>query len=278
MVTKVDSIIIQRLDGTQYVLENENIRVISFDVPSPAYQSNYTQLSSYRSVRTGLTLSQLVIPLSFNSYARDYYDYELQRLKVMRIFDSSEDFYVYTTRLPEIRWRVRADSFSYQRIINSLIAKVSINLVCADGSGESIATTLDPQTTDENVWGFGLNMPYQEEPKYNFTNPTNNRCKVWNASTIRLNAEEFPVQINFSGVVSSELTIINHTTNQTFTFKKTLAKSDDLIVYGAKPILNGSLAYQYGNHEFIDFAKGYNDIEIKGASNYSISFDMRFRY
>lgn len=85
-------IIIQRRDGKTYDLEKEGIRVITFDPPSPNFQHTYTQTGDYGADLTGTQVQQTTIPLIFDVVARDNYDYELQRLKVLQIFSSNEPF------------------------------------------------------------------------------------------------------------------------------------------------------------------------------------------
>lgn len=148
-------IIIQRRDGTIYDLEKEGIKVINFDPPSANFQHTYNQIGKFGAELVDTQIQQMSIPLTFDVTARDNYDYELQRLKVLRIFSSTEPFYVINMRTPFLRWKVVADSFTYPRLGNFWKAKnVAINLVCYDGLAESTATTLDPFTFDGGTYGI----------------------------------------------------------------------------------------------------------------------------
>ena len=271
-------ILIQRRDGTVYDLGAEGILVVSFDPPTPNYQHTYSQIGDFGADLVATQVQQTSIPLVFDVFARDNYDYELQRLKVLKIFSSVEPFYVINSRAPFMRWKVVADGFSYPRLGNYWKAKsVSVNLVCYEGYAESTATTLNPFTFNDGSYGIGMTIPF-ETPFYKFINK--NKFKFYNASVIPLLANERPVTINFKGNSLNGMTIINHTTEQSFTYKKALTTNDDFKLIGLVPVVNGiqRLGNDYSSRSFLDFAQGYNDIEIVGASNFTISFETRFYY
>lgn len=272
------SIIIQRRDGTMYDLEKEGIHVVTFAPPSANFQHTYTQIGRYGAELSDSQIQQTTIPLTFDVYARDNYDYELQRLKVLRIFSSTEPFYVINMRTPFLRWKVVAESFAYPRLGNFWKAKnVAINLVCYDGLAESTATTLDPFTFDGGTYGIGMGIPF-DTPKYTFTNQT--KFNFYNPSIIPLLASERPVTITFKGDVDNSLTIKNTTTDQSFTYKKPLNKNQQLDIIGLIPMVDGTQRFGNSNSDrsFIDYAIGNNAIEIVGSTDFTISFKTRFYY
>lgn len=279
MVTKYQGdIIIQRRDGTVYDLDKEGIRVISFDPPSANFQHTYTQTGDYGADLTGTQVQQTTIPLTFDVTARDNYDYELQRLKVLQIFSSIEPFYVINMRTPFLRWKVVAEAFSYPRLGNFWKAKsVAVNLVCYEGFAESTATTKDPFTFDGGSYGIGMGIPF-DTPKYSFINRT--KFKFLNPSLIPLLANERPVTLNFRGVAPSGITILNHTTGQSFKYKQPLTNDDIFKLVGLIPIVNGLQRFgnSYSDRSFIDYAIGYNEMEIVGSTDFTLDFNTRFYY
>lgn len=271
-------IIIQRRDGTIYDLEKEGIKVINFDPPSANFQHTYNQIGKFGAELVDTQIQQMSIPLTFDVTARDNYDYELQRLKVLRIFSSTEPFYVINMRTPFLRWKVVADSFTYPRLGNFWKAKnVAINLVCYDGLAESTATTLDPFTFDGGTYGIGMGIPL-DSTGYQFSNQ--NKFTILNPSIIPLLASERPVKVVFKGDAPNGLTIKNNTTGQEFKYLKQLTSSDEFKLIGLVPIVNGvqRLGNDLSNREFLDYAIGNNDIEIIGSSNFTIQFITRFYY
>src|SRR5699024_151265 len=119
-----------------------------------------------------------------------------------------------------------------------------------------------------------LGVPF-DDYQYEFTTAS---FKVYNPSVIPLLADERPVTITFKGSAPNGLTITNKTTNQSFTYKKVLTDNDSFQLVGLVPIVNGiqRLGNDYSSRSFLDFAQGYNDMEITGASGFTISFETRF--
>lgn len=271
------SILIQRLDGTIYDLEQMGFRVQSFNPPNPNWQYTWQQMSRYHAELINSEVQQTTIPLVLDGVATDNFDMELQRLRLRRIFDSSEPFYVISMRTPYLRWRCVTEFFDVAQLDNyHKLKSVTISLDCIDGYAESTATTSAPFTYDSESWGLGMNLPNGEDLHYTFTNQQS--FKVYNASNIQLRAEEHPVVLTFSGVVGSKLTIQNVTTGQTFELNRTLTSGDTLVLNGLVPIVNGSQDYGDSNHAYLDWAVGWNEYQITGATNFSISFETHFYY
>ncbi|KRK90526.1 phage tail domain-containing protein [Companilactobacillus futsaii] len=273
-----ESILIQRLDGTTYNLDDLGIRVISFDPPSPNYQFTYTQIHETRATLTDTQVQQTTAPLVIRVKAKNVYDYELMRQRVLKIFASYEDFYVINMRIPTIRWKVRAEAFDFPRQGSFWYSQpITINLVYGEGFAETVFTTAENDfTVPSNLMSWGLGVPSDEKISYKYSNQSN--FDIWNLGHIPLKADERPVLIEFTGNVGSQLSIENKTTDQTLTFKKALNGGNKLQIYGLKPVLDGVSAFQYSNHEFLDFAVGKNEIVVSGASNWTISFTTRFYY
>lgn len=271
-------IIIQRRNGTLYDLEKEGIKVINFDPPSANFQHTYNQVGKFGAELVDTQIQQMSIPLTFDVISRDNYDYELQRLKVLRIFSSTEPFYVINMRTPFLRWKVVTDSFTYPRLGNFWKAKnVAINLVCYDGLAESTATTSNPFTFDGGTYGIGMGIPF-DTPKYSFTNQA--QFNILNPSIIPLLSNERPVTITFKGDAPNGITIKNNTTGQSFTYFKSLSNTDEFKLIGLVPMVNGvqRLGNGLSNREFVDYAIGNNDMEVVGATNFTIQFTTRFYY
>lgn len=273
---QLSSIFVERKDGTIYDLDSLGFKVLTFDPPSTNWVHSYQQQGQYGTTLIDTKADALTIPLSLVITAHDVYDLELQRLELKKILDSSESFYVYSDRIPHLRWEVVADSFQFPQTSNFWRATASINLVCPSGFAESRATTLDILSYDVDKWGLGMNIPHGTNLRYTFKNERSFR--VYNASNIDLLADDKPVQIIFKGNVSNKLTITNKTTGQTFEFSRSLNTGNTLILDGLIPIEDDMQMYYASNHGFIDFKKGWNEISVAGASDFTISFKTRFYY
>lgn len=272
-----DAIVIERLDGTRYNLQEEGIRVIAFDPPVANNVNTYAAVGHYGVTTTNVQFQQLSIPLSFIVESKNVFDYELQRLKVAKIFDSQTMFYVINSRIPYIRWKVRADPFTYLRNNGgSRTQAISVNLVCPDGFAETSVTSLHLFDDNGHNAGFGMGLDGNNLPKYSFTNQK--KFSIMNLGRIPLLANEHPVTVTFVGDAPKGLTLVNHTTNQSFQYKHALTKQNTLKLIGLIPIVDGKqrLGNTFSSRTFLDYESGINQIEVVGSDNFTISFETRF--
>lgn len=216
----MSTIIFQKLDGTIFDLDQLGFRVKKFDVPTTNYNYNYQQVGQYGALMTGVQAQQLVIPLTLNVLAIDSNDLFLQRMKLNRMLQSHEAFYVYDTANKEIRWKVYAEPVSVSRD-NSFwrASNVQINLDCPTGYAESSYTTQEFDKSTGKGIGLGMGL-FRNEWQYTFTNQ--NDFEFLNAGIIKLTAEEHPVKIEFQGTASNGITLTNQTTGQSFQYKNAL--------------------------------------------------------
>ena len=277
MQYRLSSIFVKRLDGTEYDLDKLGFRVITFEPPGVNYAHTYVQQSKVGQVLTDVVIDKMTIPLTLMIQAEDTIDLELKRLDLKRIFNSDEPFYVYTNRIPYLRWKCVVDgTISYPQIENFWQATATINLSCPLGLAETVATTADSDFSYESgKWGLGLNIPHGVDLKYVFNSSP---CRVYNASNIDLKADELPVEITFNGNVKDTLTIINNTTNQVFKLSGSYTKLDTIVIDGIVPTVNGTEQYSKTNHAYLDFVRGWNDLSVSGATDYTIKFNTRFYY
>lgn len=274
-----DAIIIERLDGTRYNLQEEGVRVIAFDPPVANNANTYATVGHYGVMTTNVQFQQLSIPMSFIVESKNVFDYELQRLKVAKIFDSQTMFYVINSRIPYIRWKVRADPFTYLRNNGgSRTQVISVNLVCPDGFAETAVTSLHLFDDNKRNAGFGMGIDGNNLPEYSFTNQK--KFSFVNLGRIPLLANEHPVTVTFVGEAPKGITLYNHSTNQSFQYKQPLTKKNKLQLVGLIPIVDGEqrLGNYYSSRSFLDYESGINQIEVVGSDNFTISFETRFYF
>ncbi|MFG1199310.1 phage tail family protein [Pediococcus acidilactici] len=219
-----DDIVIQR-DNEVIHLKDWGVRVISFDPSSANSVQETTQVGIYGAQTTSSKVGELTLTLVFDFLADDKYDFELIRLKLLGLFATPGAFYIWSTRVPYLRWKVAVQgSVNIPRYESSDVASndITVTMVCSDGYAESVATTLDPLTST-GKWGLGMNLTKNPKPEYQFTNT--NSFRFFNASNIPLLAEERPVKIHFNGVVGKSLAITNKTTSQTLIINHALKKN-----------------------------------------------------
>lgn len=269
------SIIIQQSDGMSYDLDECGFRVISFDPPQTAFNHSFTTIYNNKPTLTQTVVNQATIPLTLMIKACDYEDYELQVIKLKKVFSSFKPFYVINSRVPYIRYKVLAQAFDIKRLNNFYYSQtITINLLTVDGCGESVGLTSNQSfVNDLNSWGFGENIP-STELSYHFTQ---NSFTFWNLGNIPLMADSHPVLMKIKANANN-LEIINHTTGQTWQLNKQISKDKELDITGMKPIYDGNNVFSNTNHSYLDFEVGSNQIEIKNASDLDITFETRFYY
>lgn len=275
-----DDLIIIKKDKTykfsDYFNDYGELRVIQFDPPSINQHVEVQQIGN-ASVSVNKYYGPRTIPFSFDFLAHDKFDYELMCQLIQEIFVGN--FYIISGRFPNIRWPVRVDgSFNIKRFSNSDIASDEIQpvLICDSGFGESVATSLTPFKFENNSWSIGMNIVTDEVANYVFENQKS--FKIYNASRIPLLAEDMRMVIKFNGDAPNGLTIANKSTNQAYIYNKPLTKQNTLLIKGIQTTVDGKLAFINTNQVFLDFERFWNDIEISGASNFTISFETRFYY
>lgn len=271
----MSSIMIEHLDGTIYDLDKLDFRVVSYNPPTATVTYTYQQIGNYGTTLTGAQTAQLTIPLVVVIKARDMNDYRMQLIKLHSIFYTDEYFYVYDSKIPYLRYKVRAQQISPTQNGNFWqSSNITINLDCPSGYAESTYTSLE-MAKDNSLMGFGVNLPAGQEFQAQFTTPD---FTFTNIGLIPLQSDERPVTITFNGSVSNALTITNQTTNQSLKITKSLSGNDTLVITGFMPTVNGTPIYGDSDHGYIDFVRGNNQIHIDGSTSFTISFDTRFYY
>lgn len=271
----MSSIMIEHLDSRIFDLDALGFRVVSYNPPTASVTYTYQQIGNYGTTLTGAQTAQLVIPLTVVITARDMNDYRLQLVELHKIFYTDEYFYVYDSNIPYLRYKVRAEQIAPTQNGNFWQSNnVTINLDCPSGYAETINTSLE-LSDDPNLVGFGLNyiMDRKFTARFNSTDFT-----FTNIGLIPLQADERPVTISFNGSVASTLTITNKTTNQSLSINHQLSPSDNLVIVGFMPTVNGTTIYGDSDHSYLDFARGDNQIHIDGATSFTINFDTKFYY
>ncbi|ETA75098.1 phage tail domain-containing protein [Ligilactobacillus equi] len=273
----MSSVFITRSEGIVYDLDELGYKVKKFDFPSTNYSYSMQQEGTFGNKIVNTSAGELTLTLTLKVVATDNYDFELKRFELNRIFSSYDYFWISSVRFPYLQWKVKASPFTMEQVDNAPYTDVSISLVCDEGFAESVGTTADDDFTfSAGKWGLANYLPNGEGLKYIFVNQ--NKFKVYNASVIPLRADERPVDIIFNGNVKNKLTIKNNTTNQSVSYNRSLSKDKTLTIHGLVPIEDNQQMYYASDHGFIDFTVGWNELEVVGASDFTIKFRTKFYY
>lgn len=243
--------IIEKLDGTIIETEQYGIKLLTHSISSPSPRVVTEEIDNRDGyIELGTTFDGRKIRASFFMYAFDKYDYPLLRNEVFRIFATKELFYFHEPNQKR-RWLVRSNGFDLERF-SPRGGTFEIEFSSPSPFGESIKPT-----------------------SYTFTTPT---FRVFNAGDIDIDPRVLPLKIEFKGA-STNLTITNQTTGDTWQYTGTTQAGDTIILDGVRALKNGLSIFGNTNRKLITIKPGWNDFSVAGTTGaFEISFNFHFYY
>ena len=266
---------IQRKDGTIYDLEQYGIRTKDFIVSAPPLRHMTEEIDGYDGVvDIETTEGAREITCIFKMKSVDMADFPLLRNEIFRILRSKEPFYLIDRREPGKRWEVKCqDAYDIEQ--KFIYGDFTVSFTCFKGYAESIGTTLDPLTFDSELWQIGQGLDVENDMTYVHSSPS---FSIYNAGDVTVDPRVLPLKITFTGA-STNLTITNETTGDTWQYTGTTTANDTITLDGIRSLKNSLSILGDTNRKLISIAPGWNDFTIAGASgNFTISFDFRFYY
>jgi hypothetical protein len=267
-------LLIQRLDGTQYNLEDYGIKVIDFYPLAPKADVAAENVEGRHGwVDMGATYEGRELKGEFVLKTNGY-EFVFLRNEIFKIFRSLEPFYIIDLREGGKRWLVRANAYHIQQLFNTR-GEFEIDFTSNRPYCESIGTTLTPFTFEAETWAAGMGLV---DPSQMIYEHKTNTFEIYNAGVAAIDPVEDELTIKFIGA-SDGFKILNHTTGDIFEYYGTTIETDVLELNGIETLLNGVNVLGNSNMELITLAEGFNDIEIIGTSgNFNVTFDFRYKY
>lgn len=243
--------IIERLDGTIIETEQYGIKLLTHSISSPSVRVVTEEIDGRDGyVEIDTTYDGRKIRASFFMHAADRQDFPLLRNEVFRIFSTKELFYFHEPNQKR-RWLVRSNGFEIEKY-PPRVGTFEIEFSSPSPFGESIKPV-----------------------SYTFTTPT---FRVFNAGDVDIDPRVFPLKITFVGE-STNLTITNQTTGDTWQYTRTTQAGDTITLDGVRSLKNGASIFGKTNRKLITLKSGWNDFAVTGATGaFKISFDFRFYY
>lgn len=243
--------IIERLNGTIIDTEQYGIKLLTHSISSPSPRVITEEIEGRDGyIELGTTFDGRKIRASFFMHAADRQDFPLLRNEVFRIFSTKELFYFHEPDQKR-RWLVRSNGFEIEKY-PPRIGTFEVEFSSPSPFGESIKPT-----------------------SYTFTVPT---FRVFNAGDIAIDPRERPLKITFTGA-SSNLTITNNTTDDSWQYAGTTQTGDTITLDGVRSLKNGLSIFGQTNRKLITIAEGWNEFEVTGATGvFEISFNFHFYY
>jgi len=263
-------------DGTTYDMADDfSVLVRSFQISSPKPTRQTDQIDGRDGqIRLGKDYGAREITAVCSFFAVDYADSLLLRDEIIRVIYGREPYYIIPEATPGKRWLVEvADSITPELI--GMYGEFTLNFISDSTYAESIGTTLDPLTFDAELWQVGQGLTVDE------ADYTQNVASfsIFNAGDITVDPREFPLVITYAGA-STNLSIANTTTGETWSYTGTTTASDTLKIDGVRSLKNGVVSvFANTNRKLITLKPGANNFTVTGASGaFMVTFDFRFYY
>jgi len=262
-------------DGTTYDMEELGIVINSFNPLSPEY-SSHTETIPYRDgfLDYGGQYNGRTIEIEGSFISNSSLDYRQRRNEVFRLFNSKEWFYVINDAEPIKRWKVRTEGSYNLKRVAQVMGSFTIGLVSDSAYAESIGTTLNPP---EHGQMLQVEEQSFSDPPVQYEFDTSS-FSVWNDGDVDIDPRERYLKITFYGDVESDVSIKNLTTGDEWILYGELFSYETIELEGIRFRKDGLSIFGNTNRKLITLAKGINDFEITGATNFQISFDFRFYY
>lgn len=236
-------------NGKEINLESYGLQGLSLVVEAPSY-TIYTETiqGSGGLIDLGKDLNPRNLQVRLLAESFDHADQLVKRGELYDLFNGGESFYVGDD--DGKRWLVQSNESWTPERFNQYGSEISIELLSFSGVAESV-NRIDRTFTSN----FKFNNKGME------INPRNNR----------------DLKYIFRGA-SNNLTIKNKTTNEVWTYEKTTNASDTIILSGVRPTRNGLSILRDTNKRVLTLAKGINEFEITGATNYEFTISTLFYF
>jgi hypothetical protein len=270
---------IERLDGRKYSLKEHGIGVRDFVPASPYYDTEYETLEGQDGVidtGTKLGFRKISTELYFVAESMDKYAYK--RDEVFRLFDSREPFYISESRCPYKKWLVKVDGM-FEPDQARIFGFFELSFTSASPYAVSIGTTLNVAEESQYFGVGGISVIDEGDPviQYEFTSAL---FSLFNDGEL-LNPERPFVEqkITLKGNLINP-TIKNLTTGDVWSWTGTATTNDSIVLEGIRSYKNEETnsIFRGTNKKLIRIAPGWNEFQVTGATDFTISFDLRFLY
>lgn len=246
------NLIIERLNGQVFDFSVVGIGIRDFVVSSPTYSTSYVKLEGMTGEQDiGTEMGARIIRASLYYEAERMEDYADKRDELFAIFRSEEAFYLIDSRSPGKHWKVKTDGFFEP---DQHGVHILFDVVFKAASGVSETRLIKEKTFTE--------------PVFQFKNEGNAKIDM------RFQSE---TEIQVIGA-STNLEIHNKTTGDVWKYNGSSAGGDRILLKGVRSVKNGNSIFGQTNFKLISFAPGWNDIEVRGATAFTLKIRTRFYF
>ncbi|MDT2848757.1 phage tail family protein [Vagococcus carniphilus] len=274
--------LIEHQNGNIYDFDKDEIRTLNFDIESPNFNHNFSEIENGRGViDNGSYLKTRKIIVSFFAESTNVQTFSLLRDEIFEMVRSEHPFYITEQRSTNKRWVVKVDSsYNIPQVFKH--GKFDIPFISLRGVAESRKTTLDLERegiVNDNTWSYGMGLETTDDSELKYVH-TGKTFKIFNAGNVEVHPFESDLNIEIKNVIgsSTNFEMVNRTNNSRFKINKQVASSDVWKINGPVIKRNSLMATRDTTKTFISLEPGWNHFEILGADSATVSFDFKFLY
>ena len=218
--------------------------------------------------------------------AYDYFDYELLRDYLYGIFGFNKPFFVVGKNQSGKRHKVVLESDFIPDRLGNVSGRAVIPFITSESPyAESIGTTQDIHTdgisANEELWGFGMGLIADDESLI-YTHTNKSAFRIFNAGNVEVHPfeQDIKIEIDFPNnvQVNDHFQLRNITNGSTFRINEQVMPFENYTLDGPNITRNGLNALRRTNKQFIVLDPGWNEFEVTGNTQATISFNFRFYY
>lgn len=270
-----DTLFIDLMTGNEPISVNADngiiVKSVRMGSPNPTHKKQEIEGAS-GSLPLFSSYGEKTIEIDFQFREKNISDYDLMCMEVFQLFFEKDEYYIWTSRFPGIRYLVNPPNFEIERI--GFDGRFTVEFSAYRGYGESRGTTQNLIEYQEELWQMGMNLLNKEDMVYSFSDKT---FKVYNAGNVMIDPRmhhKLDIQIKGEGL----LTIRNKNTGDSVSVSREMTSNDSFLLSGVYPYINGKHCGRDTNHGLITLTTGWNEFELSGISKPEILFDFRFLY
>jgi phage-related protein len=244
---------IQHKDGSEIDLhEDKNLWVSTFHISSPSPEHTTEKIEGrHGAILLESTLAERKITASFLIEDMSPVEFDLFRDELFRIFNPLNKLYFIRDLQPNKRMEVSIDS------------EFNIDYITLEDGEFTIDFIL------HSIFLESVNrIEYKHTSNFSFHNIGDQPIDM---------VEQNETEIEFVGA-SDNLIIRNARTGDEWRYNGTTTESDVILLKGVRSTKNGVSIFGNTNKKILTFAPGWNDIQIEGATDYTITIRTRFYY
>lgn len=262
-------------DKTINLTDFENFMYLDYVENDVQINTNTTEFNGVDGVLTGAsTFAPFELELRFMFSGIDIHDYHLFKHKLRQIIYQREPYYVWHSDMPGKKYAVLPNATEIEDIY-SRNGEISITFSVFKGYSESLKDT-DEFSLSSGDWQFEGGLLSDEEIKYKHNSFD---FQIFNGSSDTINPllrHKFKLLINIDA--PKGFTVTNHTTGDMFEYKKSITKSETIMLSGVHPIIDNKRVGIDTNWQWLTLAPGYNHIEIDGISTKNVTTQWVFPF